>query len=78
MLDIQNKAKEVRLYKNGLVYNKNHGKMYKMKKYAEIEFFNGNIIKLDIEAGADITNCDYLVIKDKGKLVKEIFRSNLL
>lgn len=78
MLDIQNKVKEVRLYKNATMFNENHDKNYKVSKYAEIEFFNGKIIKLDIDSGADITNCNSLHILDKGKLVKSIFRSNLL
>lgn len=78
MLDLENKTMEIRLYKNATMMNYHHNQNYKVKKYAEIEFFNGNIIKLDIESGADITNCDYLEIKNKGKLVKTIFRSNLL
>lgn len=77
-MNIENKVLEIRLYKNATMYNSNHDRNYKVKKYAELEFFNGNIIKLDIDSGADITNCDYLDIINKGKLVKNIFRSNLL
>lgn len=72
-----NKTKEIRLYKNGKIYNTNHNKTYKLKKYAEIEFFNGNIIQLDIESKADITDIEYLEVKDKGKLVKVIFKNEL-
>lgn len=78
MLKIDNKTKEIRLYKNGKLLNSHHGKEYKIKKYVEIEFFNGNIIQLDIESRADITDCDYLEITNKGKLVKTLFRNNLL
>lgn len=77
-MNIENKVLEIRLYKNAVMYNSNHDRNYKVKKYAELEFFNGNIIKLDIDSGADITNCDYLEMINKGKLVKNIFRSNLL
>lgn len=74
---MMNRVKEVRLYKNAKMKNENHNKEYKVKQYAEIEFFNGDIIKLDIQAKADITSCDYLKITNKGKLVKTIFRNEL-
>ena len=77
MNDIKENVKEVRLYKNAIMYNSHHDRHYKVSKYAEIEFFNGNIIKLDTDCGADITKCDYLEIVDKGKLVKNIFQSFL-
>lgn len=77
-MNIEKKTLELRLYKNATMYNSNHNKKYRIKKYAEIEFLNGDIIKLDIDSGADITSCDYLEITDKGKLVKSLFRSNLL
>ena len=72
-----NNVKEVRLYKNAVVFNENHNESYIMKRYAEIEFFNGKIIRLSIDGKADITSCDYLKITDKGKLVKTIFRNEL-
>lgn len=72
-----NNTKEIRLYKNAVVFNKNHNASYVIKKYVEIEFFNGNIIKLSVEGKADITSCDYLEITDKGKLIKTIFRNEL-
>lgn len=78
MLDLKNKTKELRLYKNTIMYNSNHKKDYRIKKYMEIEFFSNKIIKLDLDSGADITNCDYIEIKDKGKLVKSLFKSNLM
>lgn len=74
---MMNKVKEIRLYKNTEIMNRNHNRKYKIKKYAEIEFFNGNIIKLDIQAKADITDCDYIKVIDKGKLAKIIFRNEL-
>lgn len=77
-MNIERKVLELRLYRNAVMYNSNHDKSYKIKKYAEIEFFNGDIAKLDIDSGADITNCTYLQIVDKGKLEKTLFRSNLL
>lgn len=77
-MNIEKKTLEIRLYKNAVMYNSNHDRNYKIKKYAEIEFLNGDIIKLDIDSGADITNCDYLDIINKGKLVKSLFRSNLM
>ena len=77
MFDLEEKVAEVRLYKNAIMYNSNHDRNYRVLKYAEIEFFNGNIIKLDADCGADITKCDYLEIVDKGKLVKNIFQSFL-
>ncbi len=73
----KSKTKEIRLYKNAEMINKHHGKKYKIKEYAEIEFFNNEIIKLDIQAKADITDCDYIEIINKGKLVKTIFRNEL-
>ena len=76
MLD--KKTKEIRLYKNAVVFNKNHNASYVMKKYVEIEFFNGDIIKLSIEGKADITDSDYLEIKEKGKLVKTLFRNEIV
>ena len=48
-----------------------------MKKYTEIEFFNGKLIQLDIESKTDITDSDYLKITNKGKLVKTLFRNEL-
>ena len=75
MLD--NKVKEIRLYKNAVIFNNNHNMSYNMKKYTEIEFFNGNIIQLDIESKTDITNSDYLKITNKGKLVKTLFKNEL-
>ena len=78
MFDLEEKVAEVRLYKNAIMYNSHHDRNYRVLKYAEIEFFNGNIIKLDIDSGTDITTCDYLEIVNKGKLVKTIFKSNLL
>lgn len=74
---LDNKVKEIRLYKNAVVFNSNHNASYKMKKYAEIEFFNGKIIQLSIDSKADITECDYLKITDKGKLFKTLFRNEL-
>lgn len=74
---MKNKVKELRLYKNAVMINDNHGKQYKIKQYAEMEFFNGDIIRLDIQAKADITDCDYIKIINKGKLVKTIFRNEL-
>ena len=71
-MNIEKKTLEIRLYKNATMYNSNHDRKNKIKKYAEIEFLNGDIIKLDIDSGADITNCDYLDIMNKGKLVKSL------
>lgn len=76
-MDIMNKVKEIRLYKDGIVHNSHHKRSYVLKKYMEIEFFNGKIIRIDMEANADITACDYLVIRDKGKLKKTIFKNEL-
>ena len=67
MLD--NKVKEIRLYKNAVVFNSNHNMSYNMKKYTEIEF--------DIESKTDITDSDYLKITNKGKLVKTLFKNEL-
>ncbi len=78
MLNIEKNVKEIRLYKNALISNEHHERIYLTKKYMEIEFFNGKIIKLDPIAGTDITDSDYLKVIDKGKLVKNIYRSNLL
>ena len=78
MLNIEKNVKEIRLYKNALISNEHHERIYLTKKYMEIEFFNGKIIKLDPIAGTDITDSDYLKVMDKGKLVKNIYRSNLL
>ena len=78
MLNIEKNVKEIRLYKNALVSNEHHEIIHLTKKYMEIEFFNGKIIKLDPIAGTDITDSDYLKVMDKGKLVKNIYRSNLL
>lgn len=72
-----NRVKKVNLYKNALIYNTNQEKYYIIKKYAEIEFFNGDVIKLNITANADITSCDFLKIRDKGKLIKTIFKNEL-
>lgn len=74
---LDKKVKEVRLYKNAVVFNSNHNASYKVKKYTEIEFFNGKLIQLDIESKTDITECDYLKITNKGKLVKTLFRNEL-
>lgn len=78
MLDIQNKVKIIKLYKNVLLTNEHHQATYLVKKYMEIEFFNNNIIRINLDANSDITNCDYLVIADKGKLVKTIFKNALV
>ena len=78
MGDIKQNVKELRLYKNAIMYNCHHDRHYKLSKYAEIEFFNGNIIQLNIDSGTDITKCDYLEIVNKGKLVKTIFQSFLV
>ena len=72
-----NNVKEIRIYKNAVVFNENHNDSYIIKKYAEVEFFNGEIRKLSIEGKADITNCDYLKITDKGKLTKIVFQNEL-
>ena len=74
---LDNKVKEIRLYKNEVVFNSNHNMSYNMKKYTEIEFFNGKLIQLDIESKTDITDSDYLKITNKGKLVKTLFRNDL-
>lgn len=76
-MKMMNRTKEIRLYKNAKMMNENHGETYKIKRYAEIEFFNGDIIRLDVEARADITGCDYLKIINKGKLIDTIFRNEL-
>lgn len=76
-MKLDDNVKEIRLYKNAVILNKNHNAEYIAKKYAEVEFFNGKIIKLLIEGKADITNCDYLEVKEKGKLVKIIFQNEL-
>ena len=34
---LDKKVKEVRLYKNAVVFNSNHNASYKVKKYTEIE-----------------------------------------
>ncbi len=67
------KVRQICLYHNAIVYNTHHERPYLMKKYLEIEFFNNKIIKLDIESNADITDCDYLIVMDKGKYVKSYF-----
>ncbi len=77
MLEIQKKVKMINIYKNALITNKHHNRTYLVNKYMEIEFFNGNIIRINMVAKADITNCDYLVIEDKGKLVKTLFKNAL-
>ena len=75
MLNISEKVKEIRVYRNAIMYNEHHERAYLLKKYIEIEFFNSKIIRLDTIAGADITKCDYLKINDKGILKKVIFHS---
>ena len=75
MLNISEKVKEIRVYRNAIIYNEHHERAYLLKKYIEIEFFNGKISKLDTIAGADITKYDYLKIKDKGTLKKVIFHN---
>ncbi len=74
---LDNVVKEIRQYKNTQVYNEHHNMLYIMKKYIEIEFFNGKIIKLCSDGKADISNCEYLIIKDKGKLIKTLFKNEL-
>lgn len=74
---LDNKVKEIRLYKNAVVFNSNHNMSYNVKKYTEIEFFNGKLIQLDIESKTDITDSDYLKITNKGKLVKTLFKNEL-
>ena len=74
---LDNVVKEIRQYKNAQVYNEHHEMIYIMKKYIEIEFFNGKIIKLYSDGKADISNCEYLIIKDKGKLIKTLFKNEL-
>ena len=78
MLNIQDNVKEINIYKNAILNNSHHDRDYFIKKYLEIKFFNDKEIKLDLDCGADITNCDYLKIINKGKLVKSLFRSNLM
>ncbi len=77
MFKIENDVKEIRIYKKGIIYNSHHERYYEMKKYAEIEFFSGKMITLDLEAMADITGRDYLIVKDKGKLTKTLFKNEL-
>lgn len=74
-MSLQNEVKEIKQYRNGRIYNKNQNKYYNLKKYIEIEFFNGSIILLDLISNTDITNSDYLEITNKGKLSKTIFRN---
>jgi len=74
---LENYVKEVRIYKNTQIYNKHHNMDYIMKNYIEIEFFNSKIIKLCCDGKADISNCDYLIIKAKGKLTKILFKNEL-
>ena len=69
------KVKAVRLYKNAIIRNQHHERNYLVKKYIEIEFVNGKVIKLNPIAGADFTDSDYLEVITKGKLVKNIYRS---
>ncbi len=78
MLNLDKKVKEIKIYKNAIMYNSHHDRNYMVKRYLEIEFFDGHIIELDVDAGADITDCDYLEIIDKGKLEKSIFKINLI
>lgn len=77
MIIINNNVKEIKLYKSALIFNKHHDKNYIMKRYLEIEFFDGKIIKLNVEAKADISNCDYLIVMDKGNLIKTLFINEL-
>ncbi len=77
-MNLDKKVKEIRIYKNAIMYNSHHDRNYRLNKYLEIEFFDGRIIELDVEAGSDITDCDYLKIIDKGKLEKSIFKINLI
>ena len=74
---MDNMVMEVRLYKNGIVYNTNHERNYLTKKYMEIEFFDDKLLKLDLDAGSDITQSDYLIVIHKGKLVKTLFKNEL-
>ena len=78
MLDLNKKVKEIRIYKNAIMYHSHQDRNYRLNKYLEIEFFDGHIIELDVDAGADITDSDYLKIIDKGKLEKSIFKINLI
>ena len=36
-MNIEKKTLEIRLYKNATMYNSNHDRNYKVKKYAEID-----------------------------------------
>lgn len=77
MIIINNNVKEIHLYKNALIYNKHHDRNYIMKRYIEIEFFDGKIIRLNVEGKADISNSDYLIFLNKGKLIKTLFINEL-
>ena len=77
MFNISEKVKEIRIYNNAIMYNEHHERAYLLKKYIEIEFFNGKIIRLDPIAGADITKCEYLKITDKGIIKKVTFHNEI-
>lgn len=71
-------VKTLNIYKNAIMYNSNHERYYVLSRYAEIEFLDGKTIRLDIDAGADITDCYYLVITEKGKLYKQVFVNDVV
>ena len=78
MLEIKNKVRMINIYKNALIKNEHHNAIYLVKKYMEIEFFSGKIIKINIDSKTDITACDYLIVENKGELVKTLFKNQLI
>ncbi len=67
----------INIYKNALIKNEHHNAIYLAKNYMEIEFFSGKIIKINIDSKTDITACDYLIVENKGKLTKTLFKNQL-
>lgn len=70
--------REVYILKNIILYNKHHEQYYYSKKGVLVIINNDKNFILDLESNTDITNSDYIEIKNTNKTKKQIIFKNII
>lgn len=70
--------KEVYILKDIILYNKHHEQYYYSKKGVIVIINNDKNFILDLESNTDITNSDYIEIRNTNKTKKQIIFKNII
>ena len=70
--------KEVYILKDIILYNKHHEQYYYSKKGVIVIINNDKKFILDLESNTDITNSDYIEIRNTKKTKKQIIFKNII